>query len=85
MSNPEEEQQGTKLLAWKTKEGPFYASDICDCPDCEDSDECILVVMCTFGDEEEPEDLDLKFPDFNTCYSFMVALDNSMKPIEVYV
>ena len=73
-----------KLLVWKIEQlfGPDDLSD----ETLDDGVEAIAVVMVS--DPDDPDnwgDMDMFFDSFNDAYNFSVAVQNSMKPLEIEV
>ena len=74
----------SKLLVWKVEQlfGPDDLSDEA----LDDGIEAVAVVMVSNPDDPEDwGDMDMFFDSFNDAYNFMLAVDNSMEPLEIEV
>ena len=74
----------SKLLVWKVEQlfGPDDLSDEA----LDDGIEAVAVVMVSNPDDPEDwGDMDMFFDSFNDAYDFMLAVGNSMEPLEIEV
>jgi len=71
----------TKLLAWKVEAGPFGPDDIPEAG----GYSMVTILVSDFKNTEEYGDIDLYFPDFDSCYEFCTELGKSMEPLEIEI